>query len=37
MSFATYWLVTPQLGTACMLGLWLWLRLMRPRKPRPGE
>ncbi len=38
MSFETYWLVVPLIGTACMTVLWLWLRLTRPdRKHRPAE
>jgi hypothetical protein len=37
MSFSTYWLITPLIGTACMMAIWLWLHLTRPRKPRPGE
>ena len=37
VSFETYWLVVPLIGTGCMLALWLVLRLTRTQKPKAGE
>ena len=37
MSVDTYWTVVPLVGTAFFGAIWLWLRLTRPKHPKPGE
>jgi hypothetical protein len=37
LNIETYWTIVPLVGLCITIPVWLWLRLTRPRKPRPGE